>query len=470
VRENFAGVAFLNGMNVSSSGGTAVFAAAVIAAQFVAGKATRDALFLTSLHFTALPAMLVGAAAVSLLMLAVHARAARTDAPARLMRGTLAVSAALFVAEWLLNDLAPIPIAILIYLHVSAVTSLLAVSWWRALDQTGSRTGAELRLAGTTAAGGVFGALCAERIAALAGGPAMLLCLAAFQIVAAWALRRSVAQHLRTPEPHSPVPTPRHRRTIAPSHQPSLRLLGAVVFLGTVGAVLVEYLFKAMAAETFGPGDSLMRFFAAYSAVTSLGTFALQTSLCRAALDRFGIGLACGAPSIALLAGCTAGFVMPELGTLGSLTVTRAGEAIFRGSWFRAGCAVYSTPFPQREQEAAQSIVHVGFNRFADGAGGVIVWTTVAIAPALQSPLILTMAVMTSAAAILAASGLTSAYTRTVSRSIVDIMRSAEPFCGVNDWRASSGRANERDRAKHLRLVDTSATTTLTPSSFMGRT
>jgi hypothetical protein len=248
-----------------------------------------------------------------------------------------------------------------------------------------------------------------------------------------------------------------------------VRRLAAVVFLGTVGAVLVEYLFKAMAVETFGRGDALMRFLAGYSAVTTLATFALQASTCRATLDRFGIGLACGAPSIALLAGCIAGFVMPELGTLGTLTVTRAGETIFRGSWFRAGCAVYSTPMPQREQEAAQSIVHVGFNRFADGAGGVIVWTAVAIAPALQSPLILTMAVMTSAAAILAASGLTSAYTRTVSRSIVDIMRSAEPLCGVHG-RGSPGLVNDRGRTKsHLRPVDTSATTTLTPSPYVGR-
>ena len=41
----------------------AMITAAVVTAQFVAGKATRDALFLTSVDFTALPVMLIAASA-----------------------------------------------------------------------------------------------------------------------------------------------------------------------------------------------------------------------------------------------------------------------------------------------------------------------------------------------------------------------------------------------------------------------
>jgi hypothetical protein len=37
----------------------AMLCSAAVTAQFVSGKATRDALFLTSLDFTALPAMMI---------------------------------------------------------------------------------------------------------------------------------------------------------------------------------------------------------------------------------------------------------------------------------------------------------------------------------------------------------------------------------------------------------------------------
>ena len=43
----------------STSMTTAMLCAAAVTAQFVAGKATRDALFLTSLDVTALPTMLI---------------------------------------------------------------------------------------------------------------------------------------------------------------------------------------------------------------------------------------------------------------------------------------------------------------------------------------------------------------------------------------------------------------------------
>ena len=88
----------------------------------------------------------------------------------------------------------------------------------------------------------------------------------------------------------------RARSTAAPARSglrviaeaPYLRHLAALVLLGTTGAALVDYLFKAQAVETFGRGDHLLRFFALYYAATSLITFILQTSSSRAVLERFG--------------------------------------------------------------------------------------------------------------------------------------------------------------------------------------
>src|SRR6476646_8485020 len=64
---------------------TAMMCAAAVTAQFVGGKATRDALFLTSLDVTALPAMLVATSIFSILLVTAHGRLGRVVAPAMLV-------------------------------------------------------------------------------------------------------------------------------------------------------------------------------------------------------------------------------------------------------------------------------------------------------------------------------------------------------------------------------------------------
>ena len=51
---------------------TAMVCAAAVGAQFVAGKAARDALFLANLNVTALPAMVVATAGFSILLIALN--------------------------------------------------------------------------------------------------------------------------------------------------------------------------------------------------------------------------------------------------------------------------------------------------------------------------------------------------------------------------------------------------------------
>ena len=60
----------------------AMLGAAAVMAQFVSGKAVRDALFLTSLDLSALPTMLVATSAVSIVLVVANARVARRIQPA----------------------------------------------------------------------------------------------------------------------------------------------------------------------------------------------------------------------------------------------------------------------------------------------------------------------------------------------------------------------------------------------------
>jgi hypothetical protein len=401
---------------------TAMLCAAAVTAQFVGGKATRDALFLTSLDFTALPTMLIATSICSIFLVAAHARWAAKAAPARVVPAAFVASGLLFVGEWLVRASAPSSTAVFVYLHVSGAGPLLASGFWliaseRFDPRTAKRRFGQISGAGTL--GGLLGALLSAHAAAW-GVPAMLLVLAGFQFLSAWLVRRLAVQ-LEPVAPSVPADMGSARpaarsglRVVADS--PHLRHLAALVLLGTTGAALAEYLFKARAFETLGPGDHLLRFFSLYYAATSLVALILQTLLSRPMVERFGLALTMSTPSIALLAGSVTSLIAPSFG---GVVVTRAGESIFRGSWFRSSYELFYTPIPAAEKRAAKSVVDVAFDRLGDAAGGGLVRLAVLLPPAAVASTILALAIAASAGAIVFASRLNRWYIRLLEKSLV---------------------------------------------------
>ncbi len=96
----------MNGRDRDTRTGTiaAVASAGVIVGHQVAGKATRDALFLSSYDVTALPAMVMAASVVSLLAVLASSRGMRAVGPGRLLPTALVLSGLLFLAEWALVE------------------------------------------------------------------------------------------------------------------------------------------------------------------------------------------------------------------------------------------------------------------------------------------------------------------------------------------------------------------------------
>ena len=397
--------------------------AAAVTAQFVGGKATRDALFLTSLDFTALPTMLIATAVCSILLVSIHAHGARTIAPGRFVPASFIASGVLFIAEWLFRTSAPAATAVVVYLHVSGAGPLLASGFWLiATERFDPRTAKRRfgQIAGAGTLGGLIGALLAERIAVLLGVPTMLLVLAAFQLVTAWLVYR-LALDVETVNPLSAGEMEQGGESatsglLVVAEAPHLRHLAALVLLGTTSAALLDYLFKAKAVESFGPGDHLLRFFAFYYAGTSLVTFVLQTSLSRAVLRRFGLALTASTPSLALVAGGLGSMLAPGFG---GLIVARAAESIFRGSWFRTGYELFYTPIPATQRRAAKSVIDVGFDRLGDAVGGGLVRLAVLLVPSGQASAILWLAMICSAGAVFAASRLNRWYLRTLENSLI---------------------------------------------------
>ena len=166
--------------------------AAAVTAQFVSGKAVRDALFLTSLDLTALPAMLVATSLCSIVLVIANARAARRFQPSIWVPASFVASGILFVVESLVRAHAPVAVAIAVYLHISAAGPILASGFWLIASErfdphTAKKRYGQIAAAGTL--GGLVSALAAERIAGAFGTPAMLPVLALLQCGSAWLVR-----------------------------------------------------------------------------------------------------------------------------------------------------------------------------------------------------------------------------------------------------------------------------------------
>jgi ATP:ADP antiporter, AAA family len=402
----------------------AVVCAGAVSAQFIAGKATRDALYLAHLDVTTLPAMVMAAAGFSLLLVGLSSSLLRRVPPATVIPWAFVVSAVLLLVQWGLLSVAPAVAAQLVYLQISGLGPMLGSGFWLiATERFDPRTARRhfARIAGIGTLSGLGAALVAERVAVLAGLGAMLPLLAMLNLVCAW----QVARLARAGEPaERPVPAA-HPDLLAESPRsgvrvlagtPYLRALAALVLFGTIGAALVDYLFKVQAVATFGRGEALLQFFALYYAGISLLSFLVQTTAGSYALEKLGLTATTSTPSMALVLGSVGAWVFPGLGGILAL---RGGEAVFRGSLFRTGYEIFYTPVPPAEKRAAKSLIDVGFDRLGDAVGGGLVRLILLLPAAVHASAILGATVVCAVAALVVSRWLTRGYIQTLERSLL---------------------------------------------------
>jgi AAA family ATP:ADP antiporter len=404
----------------------AMVCSGVVTAQFIAGKATRDALYLANHDVTTLPAMVIVTSAVSILLVVGSSKGFKTLAAGMFVSLAFAVSAALMLAEWALLSVAPKIASQLIYLQISGVGPMLGSGFWLiASDRFDPRTAKQQygRIAGAGTFGGLVGGLMSERVAASLDISAMLPILAALNLLAAWLVRRlALGERGRHhPEPRDIAPelysSPPRSGLRVLANARYLGNLAVLVLLGTTGAALIDYVFKLQAVSSFGRGEALLRFFAIYYAATSVLTFIVQVALSGPALARLGLAVNAASPSIALLTGSAGALAAPGLTAVVS---ARGSESVFRGSLFRAGYEIFYTPIPSSEKRSAKSLIDVGFDRLGDAVGGGLVRIALLLAPAYQIRAILYLAILCAAAGLFVASRLHRGYIHALERSLVN--------------------------------------------------
>jgi hypothetical protein len=370
----------------------ACLAALLMLAQLLAGKAIRDALFLTYFDATDLPAAIIGAGVISLLSAVPAARGLARFGPARAVPWLFAVSAGLFIAEWSLVERAPKVTAVILYLHLAAAAAVLISGFWSTVNERFDPHSAKrslARIASFATFGGLIGGVLSERTSAAFGLHATLLLMAAMHGLCALFVAGIGAPRERPTDIDAPVVERSGLQIISGSSY--LKLMLALTFSLAVMDAMVDYAFKSRADAVLDSGEELVRFFAYFYTGIGLVTFLVQSLLARRLLGRFGIGAAMA--SLPLAIGATGLFALTSA-RIWSAAAMRASGSVLANSLYRTGFELLYTPLPKWTKRPTKLYVDVGGQRIGDIVGGGLVMALLALGPMLGEDAVIVAALV----------------------------------------------------------------------------
>jgi ATP:ADP antiporter, AAA family len=369
----------------------AMATASVMLAHLVAGKAFRDAAFLSAWPATALPLMTIATAVGVVLLVPLFSRLVGSLGPVWVVAAGFTLSAAGHAIEWSLYD-AGRWVVVAIYLHLAATSGLLLSGFWSLVDERFDPAAARAsfgRIAAAGTAGGVLGGIAAERMATMMEPAVVLLLLALLHLVCAvGSLGIGRFPALLSHRPESPASGA--RRVMA---TPYLRVIAGIVICTAAGSAILDYLIKSQASSALGTGPQLLRFFAGFYAVVQVLTFVAQTGM-RPALARLGIGATIRTLPAAVGAGGLAALVA---GGWPMIVLLRGLESVVRGSFFRNGYELLFVPMDPGDRRRVKTAIDVTCDRAGEAAGAGIVQVLLTVA-AVVSGWLLAIVVMLAAA------------------------------------------------------------------------
>ena len=373
-------------------------------AQQVAGKATRDAFYLSNFSATTLPSMMGVSAVLSLITALWLSRMLTRHTPARVVPLGFAAGSAILLAAWVLSFSAPRLAAITLYLYTALFGAAMISAFWSLINETfdphtSRRAVTEIASGGTL--GGLVGGLAAWRLSSIIAVPTMLPLLAAASAVCVGGSVRVRGTNLTEAAPSVTAGMPDAEPAFplrVLGEAPYLRNLATIVTLGAVTSGLLDYVFSAEAARTFPRGPALLSFFAMFWVVVGILSFVLQTVFGRFALEKLGLALNVALLPAIVLVGGTLGLAVPGLA---STALLRGGEATQRNSLFRAAYEMLYTPLPESRKRATKTVIDVGFDRLgtmaAAGLAGLAVWVSAPRAETILLALAVVCALVTLA-------------------------------------------------------------------------
>jgi hypothetical protein len=286
----------------------AVISAGAMIAFQVAGKATRDALFLSNFPVTALPGMLVLGGAVSVAAVLGVSYFVSKKGPGAVIPLCFGASSGLLFAEWLLLGISPRAASVVLYLHVAIFGAILISGFWAIVAELFDPRTAKAnigRIAAGGTLGGLLGGIAAERVGALFSVNAMLPVLGSLHLTCALLNRRLHRQDVPGVDLTKAMSESRPRRSAFQvlREVSYLRHLAMLVLAATIAETMLDYLLKAGASGAYSQTAALMRFFAIFYTAVSLLTFLFRPHLASTSCKNLASPVRCHRCLSALLRG-----------------------------------------------------------------------------------------------------------------------------------------------------------------------
>jgi hypothetical protein len=398
-----------------------MLAAGALIAQQVAGKATRDALFLSSFQVSSLPLVMIASALTSALAVVGFSAALSRRSPARVVPAALGAGSVLLIAEWGLSLSLPKLAAVAVYLHMAVFGATVVSGFWSLVNErfdpyTAKRVMGRIGLGASM--GGVAGGLLAWSAAGTLPVTAMLLGMAAFNVVCLFALARlgASARAGARPDAGPREATGRLSGLRLLGELPYLRQLALIVFLGAATETLLDYVLNAQAAATFARGEPLMSFFALFH--TGVGLLALIAGLMfsRSALRGLGLAGTVALRPAAVAVGALLGVVDSRLWTA---LLARGAHGVLHNSLFRSGYELLYTPLPERLKRPTKAIVDVGFDRLGTLVSGSLILVLVSVLPGPSARVLFALAAAGGLAALIVSRRLHWGYISALEESLL---------------------------------------------------
>ncbi|MCB9586062.1 MAG: hypothetical protein H6718_11735 [Polyangiaceae bacterium] len=363
-------------MNSPAGSWSARIAAAAAIAHQIAAKTLRDALFLSHFPVEKLPQVVMLSAALSIAVVLVASRLLTRFGPARVVPWVFALDAAVFGAAWFTLPSLSHQTAVAVYFAVSALGALLVSGFWSAFNESFDPHAAKVEVARVGASatlGGVIGGLLAERVSAVTGPRGVLLVLVALGLLGGFYVRRftrrrrnAVLSPLLKTQAGSAVVL--EKTNILRS--PLLIRVALMVALLAIASTLLDFVLKAEAQGQFPAEQDLVRFFAAFYTVVSIGTFVVQTSVSSRMLQKAGLGSTLALLPLGIAAG--AGMASVTL-KVWSAALSKGIEAALTNSTHRSAYELLFTPLSKERKRRTKLIIDVLLQRLGDALGGLTV-------------------------------------------------------------------------------------------------
>ncbi len=355
----------------------AVLTSTGLIGQQVAGKAIRDALFLSSFQAKHLPHAMAATSAVSLLSVFLIGALNARYSPQRLIPWLFGGSGIAFILEWMLFGVTRRGGAFSVYMHTAVLGPILITMFWSLVNERydpHSARAAMARIAGGGTLGGVLGGIAAWRASTLVSLPSAVLILAVIHLVCAFTVLgvpgKTAAQARAS---ILPVGNPSDATSLSALRvlrgAPYLRNLTILVGMGAMISSLLDYVLGVQAVAHFGKSAALLTFFSLFGLGVAIVSLAIQLTLGRFAMEKLALAVHIALlPGVVVLGGAF-GIAVPGLI---SAVILRGLEMVHRNTLFRSAYELLYTPVPELQKRATKALIDVGFDRVGTITGSLV--------------------------------------------------------------------------------------------------